>query len=103
MNVLLSGIGKGRAEYKGCALDQRLVAMYRIMIQTVVRFLSVSILLPARIFTLGNNNALLSIPYPTYGAGYDIPFMVSIVTWVMVALKGFAIDSWNIANRSILA
>ena len=38
MIVLLNASGKGRAEYKGCALDQRLLAMYRIMIQTVGAF-----------------------------------------------------------------
>ena len=35
MIVLLNASGKGRAEYNGCALDQRPLAMYRTMIQTV--------------------------------------------------------------------
>ena len=42
MIVLLNASVKGRAEYKGCALDQRLLAMYRIMIQTLGAF-SISI------------------------------------------------------------
>ncbi len=58
MIVLLNRSGKGRAEYKGCALDQRLLAMYKIMIQTVGAF-SISI----RMCAFAGSNFYIGKPY----------------------------------------